>query len=117
MGLNEIYFPTCVENIFIFDLGDELGVILFLKIASAFGEIITWDDLVYDITLSYMDYYVLLDVKGDMCFSKYRTIDDLQVWLLTHHGSFYSLFCQCFLCRQVSLVLLGYKPFVANFDA
>lgn len=59
-------------------------------IDNAFGEVLTWHDLVYNMTLNYVVYHVLLYLKGDLCFSKCRTIKDLHVWLLKHHGSFYS---------------------------
>ncbi|KAF3618016.1 hypothetical protein FXO38_33645 [Capsicum annuum] len=55
---------------FVFDPGDELGVILFSKIASSFGEVLTWDDLVYNMTLSYEGIQVFLDLKRGFVFLK-----------------------------------------------
>lgn len=108
---SESHFDSMLCSSFPFDPGDELGVITFLKVASALGGVRAWVNLVYDLAHSHEVVYVL-ELKRELGLFKRGINKGLRVWFPKCNGSIAQCHCQSFLNSQVTFVLTGYKPFV-----
>ncbi|KAH0705783.1 hypothetical protein KY285_010314 [Solanum tuberosum] len=61
--------------------------------------------------------FYLLDIKEALCLMGCETNEGLHINLFKCIGSSALPFCQCVLLSQVSITLMGFKPFVATCDA
>lgn len=104
-------FSNFCGKYFLLDPAHELGIITFLKLASELDGILIYVNIIYTFALRYESVHVPLVLKGELCLLGCVTNEGLHVWLLKFIGSFALCLCQSFLRSQVSLDLMGYKPF------
>uniref|UniRef100_M1B3J5 Uncharacterized protein n=1 Tax=Solanum tuberosum TaxID=4113 RepID=M1B3J5_SOLTU len=117
MCLNEVCLPIWVEDTYVLEPTHELGIIILLKLSSALDGVLIWVNTTYAFALRYESVNVLLDIREVLCFFGCGTNEGLHMRLFKCIGSFTLTLCQFVLLSQVSLALMGYRPFVDIYDA
>ncbi|WMV50754.1 hypothetical protein MTR67_044139 [Solanum verrucosum] len=117
MFLNEVCLPIWVGNTYVLEPAHELGISTLLKLSSALDRVLIWVNTTYAFALRYESVHLVLDIMEALCLFECGTNEGLHMRLFKCIGSYALPLCLSFLSSQVSITLMGHKPFADICDA